>query len=79
MISRKVSNAAEAGGEGERRRQQLGELVGEPVVALVAVEVADQLDDEGEHRHGEHEGGEHQVQLGDDPDRDAAGAKGKVR
>ena len=31
--------------EGERRRQQLGELVGQLVVALVLGLVADQLDD----------------------------------
>ena len=68
---------AEGAGERERHRQQLGELVGQLVVALVLGPVADELDDQREDRHREHEGGEQQVELGHDPDRDAAADLGE--
>jgi hypothetical protein len=62
----------QGGGERERGRQQLGELVGELVVALVAGAETDELDHQGEDRHRQHERREQQVELGDDPDRHPA-------
>ena len=62
--------------EGRRQRkgdrEQLRELVGEPVVPLVSGLVADRLDDEREDGDGEDERREQQVQLGDHPDGHAA-------
>ena len=77
MIEHERQERAEGRGERERDREQLGELVGQPVVALVSGPVADELDDQREDRHGEHEGREQQVELRDDPDRDAAPDDGK--
>ncbi len=62
----------EGRGERERHGQELGELVRQLVVALVPVQPADELDDQGEQRHRQHEGGEQQVQLRQHPDGDAA-------
>ena len=63
---------AEGGGDRERHRQQLRELVREPVVAQVAGLVANRLDDEREDRDGEDERGEQQVELRRHPDGHAA-------
>ena len=59
----KVRKAPNVRGQRERHRQQLGELVRQPVVARVLGAVADELDDQREHRHRQHEGGEQQVEL----------------
>ena len=63
---------AEGRRQRERHRQELGELVREPVVSQIPGLVADRLDDEGKDGDGEDEGGKEQVQLSDHPDRDAA-------
>ena len=60
---------AERRRQGEGRRQEAHELVGQAVVAHVLGAEADELDDQGEHRHRQDEGGEQELHLGDDPDR----------
>jgi len=59
----------ERGGR-KRGEGQLHELVGEPVVFLVARTPPDDLDDDGEDRAPEDEGGEVEVELGDRPHRE---------
>jgi hypothetical protein len=59
-------------GERERVREELRELVGEPVVSLVTRLVADRLDEHREDRHGKDEGREQEVELRNRPDGHAA-------
>ena len=63
----KRQQSTERRGEGKGDRQQLGEFIGEVVVALVFCYVSDDLDDESEHRYGEYECREHEMELGDHP------------
>ena len=68
----------EGRGERERHREQLRELVREPIVAGIFRLVADGLDDQREDRDGQDERGEQQVELRDRPDGDAAPDAGKA-
>src|SRR5690606_32189505 len=58
--------------------QQAGELLGQPVVALVLADDPDQLGHDREHRHAEDERREHQVYLGRDPHGRAAADHGEL-
>ena len=68
---------AEGRGHRERDREELGELVGEPVVARITGLVADRLDQHREDRDGEDERREQQVELRHRPDGHAAADDGK--
>ena len=63
---------SEGRGERERDREELRELVGEPVVSLITRLVADRLDENREDRHGKDEGREQEVELRNRPDGHAA-------
>ena len=83
-IRRGVENEEKEGQQSPQGRrkgkgygEQTGEFVGQIVVARIAVAKADELDRECEHRDGEDERRKHEVQLGDDPHRDAAAHHGK--
>ena len=68
---------SEGRGERERDREELRELVREPVVSHISRLVADHLDDEREDRDGQDERREQQVKLRDRPDGHAASDDGK--
>ena len=67
----------EGRGHRERDREELGELVGEPVVAPIPRLVADHLDEHREDRDGKDERREQEVELRHRPDGDAAADDGE--
>ena len=70
---------AEGRGERERDREELRELVGEPVVSLITRLVADRLDQNREDRDGKDERREQEVELRHRPDGHAAADDGEGR